>query len=79
MFTKDRSREEDERVRGEIVRVKPDYRAGLTEEQVRTRVENGWTNEEVAPPELTTKEIIHKNVFTYFNLIFLVLSDRSVI
>lgn len=74
MFTKDRSREEDERVRGEIVRVKPDYRAGLTEEQVRTRVENGWTNEEVAPPALTTKEIIHKNVFTYFNLIFLVLA-----
>ena len=35
MFTKDRSREEDERVRGEIVRVKPDYRAGLTEEQVK--------------------------------------------
>ena len=74
MFTKDRSREEDERVRGEIARVKPDYRAGLTEEQVRTRVENGWTNEEVAPPALTTKEIIHKNVFTYFNLIFLVLA-----
>lgn len=74
MFTKDRSREEDERVRGEVVRVKPDYRAGLTEEQVRTRVENGWTNEEVAPPALTTKEIIHKNVFTYFNLIFLVLA-----
>ena len=74
MFTKDRSREEDERVRGEIVRVKPDYRAGLTEEQVRTRVENGWTNEEVTPPALTTKEIIHKNVFTYFNLIFLVLA-----
>ena len=74
MFTKDRSREEDERVRGEIVRVKTDYRAGLTEEQVRTRVENGWTNEEVAPPALTTKEIIHKNVFTYFNLIFLVLA-----
>lgn len=74
MFTKDRSREEDERVRGEIVRVKPDYRAGLTEEQVRTRVENGWKNEEVAPPALTTKEIIHKNVFTYFNLIFLVLA-----
>lgn len=74
MFTKDRSRKEDERVRGEIVRVKPDYRAGLTEEQVRTRVENGWTNEEVAPPALTTKEIIHKNVFTYFNLIFLVLA-----
>lgn len=56
------------------MRVKPDYRAGLTEEQVRTRVENGWTNEEVAPPALTTKEIIHKNVFTYFNLIFLVLA-----
>ncbi|MGN0406383.1 MAG: cation-translocating P-type ATPase [Bariatricus sp.] len=74
MFTKDRSREEDERVRGEIVRVKPDYREGLTGEQVREREENGWMNEEVAPPALTTKEIIHKNVFTYFNLIFLVLA-----
>ena len=37
-------------------------------------MENGWTNEEVAPPSLTVKEIIHKNVFTYFNLIFLVLA-----
>ena len=60
--------------RGEIQRIQTDYRHGLTDEQVRERVENGWTNEEVSAPALTTKEIIHNNVFTYFNLIFLVLA-----
>ncbi|MDY5845623.1 MAG: cation-translocating P-type ATPase [Bariatricus sp.] len=61
-------------IRGEIQRIRPDYREGLKTSQVEERVENGWTNEEVAPPSLTVKEIIHKNVFTYFNLIFLVLA-----
>lgn len=66
---------EDEVVeRGNIKRVSADYRMGLTSAQVREREENGWMNDEVAPPALTTREIIHKNVFTYFNLIFLVLS-----
>ena len=31
-------------------------------------------NDEVAPPGLTTKEIVHNNIFTYFNLIFLILA-----
>ena len=35
---------------------------------------HGWTNKPVDPPSKTTKEIIHENVFTYFNLIFLVLA-----
>ncbi len=48
-----------------------DYRVGLNPEQIRIREENGWTNDEVAPPGLTTKEIVHNNIFTYFNLIFL--------
>lgn len=61
-------------LRGEIKRIRADYRKGLTDEQVRERMENGWANEEVSAPALTTKEIIHNNVFTYFNLIFLVLA-----
>ena len=60
--------------RGEIRRVRADYRHGLTDDQVRERMENGWANEEVSAPALTTREIIHNNVFTYFNLIFLVLA-----
>ena len=35
---------------------------------------HGWTNRSVDPPSKTTKEIIHENIFTYFNLIFAVLA-----
>ena len=35
---------------------------------------DGWSNIAVDPPSKTTGEIIHENVFTYFNLIFLVLA-----
>lgn len=35
---------------------------------------HGWVNRAVDPPSKTTKEIVHENVFTYFNLIFLVLA-----
>ena len=35
---------------------------------------HGWTNQAVDPPSKTTQEIIHENVFTYFNLIFIVLA-----
>ena len=35
---------------------------------------HGWTNKAVEPPSKTTKEIVHENVFTYFNLIFVVLA-----
>ena len=66
--------EEPEKVRGEITRVTADYHVGLTEEQVAERVEKGWENEEVSASALTTKQIIHNNIFTYFNLIFLVLA-----
>lgn len=65
---------EEENIREDIERVCADYRVGLTAVQVQEREENGWTNEEVAPPALTTKEIIYKNIFTYFNLIFLVMA-----
>lgn len=71
---KEKETQEEEVVRGEIQRVVPDYRVGLSPEQIRVREENGWTNDAVAPPGLTTKEIIYNNIFTYFNLIFLILA-----
>lgn len=70
---KEKIREEGEE-RIPITRVKPSPFQGLSEEQVEERHENGWGNVEVAPPDLTTREIVHKNVFTYFNLIFLILA-----
>ena len=71
---KEKETQEEEVVRGEIQRVIPDYRVGLSPEQIRVREENGWTNDEVASPGLTIKEIVHNNIFTYFNLIFLILA-----
>lgn len=71
---KEKETQEEKVVRGEIQRVVPDYRVGLNPEQIRIREENGWTNDEIAPPGLTTKEIVHNNIFTYFNLIFLILA-----
>ena len=58
----------------ETTRYRPDYHQGLTSQQVQEHRLHGWTNRAVEPPSKTTKEIIHENVFTYFNLIFLVLA-----
>lgn len=55
-------------------RYRPDYQTGLTAQQVQEHRMHGWTNQPVDPPSKTTKEIIQENVFTYFNLIFLVLA-----
>lgn len=55
-------------------RYNPDYKKGLTSRQVQEHRLHGWVNRSVEPPSKTTKEIIHENVFTYFNLIFLVLA-----
>lgn len=57
-----------------VKRCMPDPETGLSEEEIRERIEAGWTNEAVEPPSRTTKEIIYENVFTYFNLIFVVLA-----
>lgn len=47
---------------------------GLTDEDVRQRVEEGFTNRTDISTDKTTKEIVVSNVFTYFNLIFLVIT-----
>lgn len=55
-------------------RYQPDYRTGLSSQQVQEHRLHGWTNKAVDPPAKSTKEIIHDNVFTYFNLIFVILA-----
>ena len=47
---------------------------GLTDEEVRQRVEEGLTNRADISTDKTTKEIVISNGFTYFNLIFLVIT-----
>ena len=54
--------------------VKADYLYGLTKKQVQERAAAGWSNEEVGSVSLSTRDIIKKNVCTYFNLIFAVLA-----
>ena len=55
-------------------RYRSNHQTGLTAQQVQEHRMHGWTNQPVDPPSKTTKEIIQENVFTYFNLIFLVLA-----
>ena len=56
----------------------PDYapgaESGLTAAQAAELLSGGWGNEAVASPTKSDKQIIRENVFTYFNLIFVVLA-----
>ena len=47
---------------------------GLTREQARERLENGYNNCRPDPPVKTIGQIFKDNVFTYFNLVFAVLA-----
>lgn len=66
--------EEKKERRLPTTRYNPEYKKGLTSQQVKEHRLHGWTNKAVEPPSKTTKEIVHENVFTYFNLIFVVLA-----
>lgn len=71
-----RKKEKETEVRRRKIRTPrydPDPAEGLTAAQVQEHRLHGWTNISVNPPAKTTKEIVHENVFTYFNLIFIVL------
>ena len=47
---------------------------GLTENEVKKRIEKGLTNQTDISTDKTTKEIILSNTLTYFNLIFLIIT-----
>ncbi|CCZ05192.1 cation-transporting ATPase E1-E2 family [Eubacterium sp. CAG:603] len=47
---------------------------GLTREQVEEKIEQGLVNRAVDSGAKTNKQIIMDNLFTYFNVIFMILS-----
>ena len=63
----------------DIKRIKADYDTGLTSAQVEQRVSEGMDNKPVEAPSKTVKEILSDNIFTYFNLIFVILSVLLII
>ena len=58
----------------EPVRITAAPETGLTAEQVKQRIEDGFDNRPVESPSKTIKEIVADNVFTYFNLLFVVIA-----
>lgn len=71
-----RQEEQEKELKGRRIpttRYEPDYKLGLTSQQVQEHRLHGWENTAVDPPSKTTKEIVRENIFTYFNLIFVIL------
>ena len=71
---KTKDSQETKILRKPVERIETTADTGLTQAQVKERMEKGWSNAPVDSPSKTTKEIIISNVFTYFNLIFLVIA-----
>ena len=61
-------------VRRDLPRYDPAPERGLTSRQVQELLEGGWGNAPVEAPTKTDGRIVRENIFTYFNLIFLVLA-----
>ena len=57
-----------------VIRLFPSYKEGLTADQVKERIEKGAANDSVDPTFKTNQQIVLENIFTYFNLIFLILA-----
>ncbi len=51
-----------------------DYKQGLSSEEVQERIQEGKVNVSVDSNSKTLGDIVKENVFTYFNLIFLILA-----
>ena len=52
----------------------PEAAWGLSEAEVREREEKGYINTPVSSPTKTVGQIVRSNIFTYFNLIFILLA-----
>ena len=60
--------------RQEMPRMDPKADAGLSSAQAQALADAGWDNAPVESPTKSDKQIIRENLFTYFNLIFVVLA-----
>ena len=59
-------------------RYNPNYKVGLSDEQVEERINNNLVNYNDAPPTKTIGQIIRSNFFTYFNFLNLVLGGAII-
>ena len=62
-----------------IKRYNPDYRVGLTKNELDERIENNLVNFDNQPKTKTIKQIILSNLFTYFNFLNTVLGYSIII
>ncbi len=60
--------------RAQIDVVCADAQQGLTAAEVQQRMDGGWSNRPVDSPGASVKQILAKNIFTYFNFIFFLLA-----
>ncbi len=67
-------KKENQPIRLAIPVEEADVREGLTSLQARQRLEGGWGNEAPGGPGKTEKEIVLSHVFTFFNMVFVVLA-----
>ena len=70
----EKRRQEEEAPRREIPLHHPDPERGLTLDQAKELLKNGYGNTPVESPTKSDQQIIKENVCTFFNLIFVVLA-----
>ena len=73
-FLKRKPKEPDGPQRQEIPVLEADTETGLSAAQAQERLDGGWGNAPVESPGASVREIIAKNVFTYFNFLFFLLA-----
>ena len=73
-FLKRKPKEPDRPQRREIPVLETDAETGLSAAQAQERLDGGWGNTPVESPGASVREIIAKNVFTYFNFLFFLLA-----
>ena len=73
-FLKRKPKDPDRPQRREIPVLEADTASGLSAAQAQERLDGGWDNAPVESPGASVREIIAKNVFTYFNFLFFLLA-----
>ena len=73
-FLKRKPKEPDGPQRQEIPVLEADAETGLSAAQAQERLDGGWGNAPVESPGASVREIIAKNVFTYFNFLLFLLA-----
>lgn len=73
-FKKNRVQTENAPSRLPVDVVEAAYDKGLSQADVEKRIECGWSNTAVTSGSKSIQDIVKENLFTYFNLIFLILA-----